>query len=146
MSIAHAPLELRPAPAGLPEPDLEPPVVAEIGDPFAALRVVGLVARMPRGRPLLVDDLVDRLNAVHLGWLFDRAVVTGVLLQLQSNWLVDYRNSDGIEIEDGPLGPSVRLEDSPRVDPWLVRQAVGIRSACEAALVEFSRRDRVTGE
>ncbi len=146
MTLTASPLELRPAPSGLPDADLEPPVVAESGDPFAALRVIDLVARIPRGRALRIDELVDRLNARHLGWLFDRAVVSAVLLQLQSNWLVDYRNSDGIVVEDGPSGPTITLEDSSRVDPWIVRQAVRTRARCEADLVEFSRRDRATGE
>jgi hypothetical protein len=139
-------LELRAAPAGLPAADLEPPVVAETGDPFSALRVVELLARVPRGRPIRIDELVAALNARHLGWLFEPRVVTSVLLQLQSNWLVDYRNSDGIVVEDGPLGPALALEDSSRVDPWIVAQAMRLRAACEAELREFSRRDRVTGE
>jgi hypothetical protein len=145
MSLAPT-LELREPPAGLPPADLDPPIVAEAGDPFAALRVIDLVARVPRAVPLRIDDLVDRLNARHLGWLFDRSVVTTVLLQLQANWLVDYRNRDGIEIEDGPLGRTVRIEESSRVDPWIVRQAARARAACEHALLEFSRRDRPTGE
>ncbi len=138
--------ELRPAPPGLPSADLDPPVVAESGDPFAALRVIDLVARLPRDRAIRLDELVDRLNARHPGWLFDRSVVTAVLVQLQANWLADYRNRDGLEIEDGPSGPTLRVEDSSRVDPWIVRQAARARSECEAALVEFSRRDRPTGE
>jgi hypothetical protein len=146
MTLAAPSLDLRPAPDGLPLADLEPPVVAETGDPFAALRVIDLVARIRRGSAVRIDDLVDGLNARHLGWLFDRGVVVDVLLQLQSNWRVDYRSSDGIAIEDGPTGPTVAIEDSSRVDPWIVRQARRTRAECEAALLAFSRRDRVTGE
>ena len=40
-------LSLREVP-GLPDPDVRPPTVAEAGDPFAALRVAHLVARIPR--------------------------------------------------------------------------------------------------
>ncbi|HEY3522931.1 MAG TPA: hypothetical protein VGK63_04455 [Candidatus Limnocylindrales bacterium] len=145
MTLA-APTELRPAPHGLPAADLDPPVVAEAGDPFAALRVIDLVARLPRGRAIRIDELVDRLNARHVGWLFERPVVTDVLVQLQANWFVDYRNHDGIEIEDGPTGSTLRVEDTTRVDPWIVRQAGRIRARCETALDEFSRRDRPTGE
>jgi hypothetical protein len=144
--LAVASLDLRPAPDGLPAADLEPPVVAETGDPFAALRVIDLLARVPRGQTIRIDDLVDGLNARHLGWLFDRGVVVDVTLQLQSNWLVDYRNSDGIVVEEGPSGPTLTIEDSSRVDPWIVRQAQRTRDECEAELVAFSRRDRVTGE
>jgi hypothetical protein len=134
-------LRLRPAPAGLPDMNLAPPVIAESGDPFAALRVIGLVARIERGRPVRLDDLVDALNAGHLDWLFDRAVVADVLVALQANWMADYRNASGIVLDDGPYGPTLTVEDSPRVDPWLVRQALREAAACRAVLAEFARRD-----
>ncbi|MEW6223833.1 MAG: hypothetical protein AB1627_04320 [Chloroflexota bacterium] len=132
----------RPAPAGLPDARLVPPTIAESGDPFAALRVIDLVARMVRGRPVRLDDLVDRLNASHLDWLFARAVVADTLVALQANWMADYRNSSGIVLEDGPPGPTVTLEDSSRVDPWIVRQAQREAAACRRLLDEFARRDR----
>jgi hypothetical protein len=132
----------RPAPAGLPDARLQPPVIAESGDPFATLRVIDLVARMQRGRPVRLDDLVDRLNAEHLDWLFMRAVVADALVALQANWMADYRNSSGIVLEDGPTGPIVTLEESSRVDPWIVRQAQRVAAECRARLEEFSRRDR----
>ena len=37
--------------------------------------------------------------------------------------MADYRNGSGIVVEDGPLGPTIAIEDSSRVDPWIVRQA-----------------------
>lgn len=138
-------LRLRPSPAGLPEPDLAPPVIAESGDPFAELRVLALVARIERGRPVRVDDVVDALNARNLDWLFERAVVTDVLVALQANWMADYRNASGIVLDDGPYGPTVAIEDSPRVDPWIVRQAERAAAACRAVLAEFGRRDGVNG-
>src|SRR5262245_50895813 len=67
--------ELRRAPAGLPDIDLRPPVVAESGDPFAAARVIDLVARLERGRSIRLAAIVDRLNATHLDWLFSERVV-----------------------------------------------------------------------
>jgi hypothetical protein len=146
MTIATAPLELRPAPAGMPDPHVNPPVVAERRDPFATLRVIDLLARIPRGRPLRLADLVDHLNAEHLDWLFDARVVSEVVVQLHANWMADYRSTEGIAIEDGPLGATVSIEDSSRVDPWMVRQAELARAACDEALLAFSRRDRVTGE
>lgn len=139
-------LHLRPAPAGMPDPSVSPPVVAESGDPFTSLRVIDLVARVERGRPVRLDDLVDRLNAEHLDWIFDRAVVVDVLLQLQANWMTDYRSTSGIVIEDGPHGPILQLEDSTRVDPWIVRQAQREAASCRERLAEFSRRDRVAGD
>ena len=122
-TAAPGDLRLRPAPDGLPDAHPAPPVVAEAGDPFSAVRVIDLVARVERGAPVLIDDLVTALNARHLDWLFDRAVVVDALVALQANWLADYRNASGIVLEDGPYGPTLILEDSPRVDPWIVRQA-----------------------
>ena len=146
MTIDPGAVGRRPAPAGLPDTAPQPPVIAESGDPFSSLRVVDLVARMDRGRPIRLDDLVDRLNATHLDWLFTRAVVADVLVTLQANWMADYRNASGIVLEDGSSGPVVTLEDSSRVDPWIVGQAERELTACRAALAEFARRDRpVTG-
>jgi hypothetical protein len=135
----------RPAPAGLPNPHIQPPTIAESGDPFSALRVVDLVARIGRGRPVRIDDLVDRLNAAHLDWLFTRRVVVDVLVAIQANWMADYRNASGIVLEDGPYGPTVTIEDSSRVDPWIVRQANREATECRARLDEFARRDRPAG-
>lgn len=134
-------LRLRPAPDGLPDAHVAPPVVAEAGDPFSAVRVIDLVARVERGEPVRVDDLVAALNARHLDWLFDRPAVLDVLIALQANWMADYRNVSGIVLEDGSYGPTLTLEDSPRVDPWLVRQALREAAACSDRLAEFARRD-----
>ena len=54
-------------------------MIAESGDPFALLRVIDLVARVERGRPVRIDDLVDALNAAHLDWLFTKVVVADAL-------------------------------------------------------------------
>ena len=135
---------LRPPPAGLPDPDIAPPVIAETGDPFTALRIIDLLARLERGTPIRLADIVDRLNASYLDWLFTAPVVADVVLQLQANWMADYRNSSGIVVEDGPLGATVAIEDSSRVDPWIVRQAVREAASCTERLAEFSRRDALT--
>ena len=47
---------LRPAPPGLPDPNLRPPTVGESGDPFTSLRVIDLVAR---GRQALLRDYAE---------------------------------------------------------------------------------------
>jgi hypothetical protein len=135
---------LRQPPVGLPDPDVTPPVIAETGDPFTALRVIDLLARLERGAPIRLADIVDRLNATYLDWLFTAPVVADVVLQLQANWMADYRNSSGIVVEDGPLGATVAIEDSSRVDPWIVRQAVREAASCTERLAEFSRRDAAT--
>jgi hypothetical protein len=137
---------LRPPPAGFPSADVRPPVIAESGDPFTTLRVLGLVARLERGRPIRIADVVDRLNATHLDWLFPPGVVADVAIGLQSNWLADYRNSSGIVLDDGIYGATIEIEDSSRVDPWIVRQAERQAAACRERLAQFSRLDRPTGE
>jgi hypothetical protein len=138
--------DLRAAPPGMPDPDRRPPVQAESRDPFSTVRVLDLVARMERGVPIRLDDLVDRLNATWLDWLFTRAVVADTLVALQANWMADYRNASGIVLDDGPTGPTVTLEDSSRVDPWIVRQAQREGAACDEALRDFARRDRPSGD
>ncbi|HKZ90856.1 MAG TPA: hypothetical protein VJZ50_01845 [Candidatus Limnocylindrales bacterium] len=126
---------------GLPDPTIGPPIVAEPSDPFAELRVVHLLARIPRGGPVRVRDIVERLNADHLDWSFSRRVVVAAIVQLQANWRLDYRSSDGIVLQDGPTGADVIIEDSARVDPWMVRQAERLRDECMARLRTFAMED-----
>lgn len=137
--------DLRVAPTGLPDPAIHPPVVAESGDPFTAVRVTELVARLERGRPIRLAAIVDRLNAIYVDWLFSERVVGDAILQLAANWAADYRTTGGLVVEDGPLGATVTIEDSTRVDPWIVRQAQRQAGACREALLDFSRRERTTG-
>jgi hypothetical protein len=131
-------LELR-DPTGLADPNIQPPTVAISGDPFSTLRVVHLVARLPRGRSLRVRDVVDRLNADYLDWSFSRDVVIDAIVQLQSNWLSDYRTRDGILLEDGAAGPELTIEDSGRVDPWIGRQVERLAHECRDVLAVFAR-------
>ena len=135
---------LRSAPPGLPNPAITPPTIAESGDPFTAVRVIDLLACLERGRPIHLADIVDRLDATYLDWLFSVSVVADVALQLQANWMADYRNTSGIVVGDGPYGPTITIEDSSRVDPWIVRQAQREAVSCTERLAEFSRRDRPT--
>ena len=137
---------LRPAPAGLPDPAIDPPSIGESGDPFTAIRVIDLLARIERGRPVRLADIADRLNASYLDWLFPLPVIADVALQLQANWMTDYRNSSGIVVEDGASGAVLTIEDSSRVDPWIVRQAQRVAADCTERLAEFSRRDRPSGD
>jgi hypothetical protein len=138
--------ELRPPPAGMPDALPNPPVIAESGDPFTALRVVDLIARLRRGHRVDIAGVVDRLNATHLDWLFDERVVADALLQLQANWMADYRNTTGIVLDELDGRATLTIEDSSRVDPWIARQAQRLAAACREALLEFSRRDRRAGE
>ena len=69
-----------------------------------------------------------------------------MLVTLQANWMTDYRNSSGIVWRTAHRALVVTLEDSSRVDPWIVGQAQREAAACREALAEFARRDRpVTG-
>ena len=123
----------------LPDPNLNPPLIAESGDPFAGLRVAHLVARIPRGLPVRLRDIVDRLNADYLDWSFSRPVVLGVLVQLQANWMTDFRTREGIALHDGAHGEEVIIEDTTRVEPWLVRQVERLAAECRERLVAFAR-------
>jgi hypothetical protein len=137
---------LRPAPSGLPDPNIQPPTVAEARDPFTALRVIDLLARLERATPVRLIDVADRLNATYGDWLFPVEAVADVVVQLQANWMADYRNSSGIVVDDGAYGVTVTIEDSSRVDPWIVRQAQREAASCRERLAAFSRRDRVAGD
>jgi hypothetical protein len=128
----------------MPDPAITPPTVGEARDPFTTVRVVDLISRVERGRAIRLADIADRLNASYLDWLFPVSVVGDVALQLQANWMADYRNSSGIQVDDGPVGPTLTIEDSSRVDPWIGRQALRAEAECTERLAEFSRRDRPT--
>jgi hypothetical protein len=130
-------LTLRAIP-GLPEPDLRPPVVADRGDPFVGLRVAHLLARIPRGTPVRIADLVDRLNAEHLDWLFSSPVVADAIVQLRANWIADYRTVEGIVLGSDERGATVMIEYATRVDPWMIRQVEGLRDACRERLRAFA--------
>jgi hypothetical protein len=139
------PLDRRPLPPGFPGERPQPPVIAESGDPFAGLRIIDAVARLERGREVRLDDLVDRLNAVHLDWLFPRPVVVDALIALQANWQADYRSGSGIVVEEGERGATVQVEDTSKMDPWLVAQAERLARACRETLRAFARRDTAFG-
>jgi hypothetical protein len=130
----------------MPEPVLAPPVVAESGDPFGNLRIIDLVARLERGRPIDLSVIAARLNATYRDWLFEERVVADALLQLQANWMADYRNTSGIVLDEADGRATLTIEGSSRVDPWIARQAQRVAAACREALLEFSRRDRPAGE
>jgi len=59
--------------------------------------------------------------------------------------MADYRNIAGFELGESEYGETLLLEDSPRVDPWIVNQAQRAAAACREALLGFSRLDRVSG-
>lgn len=132
------PLVLREV-AGLPDPHLAPPTVAESGDPFAGLRVAHLVARLPRGESVRLRDIVDRLNAEYLDWSFGRPVAAAVVVQLQANWQADFRTSLGFDLREGAHGDELLIEDSARAEGWLVRQVERHAAECHQRLSSFAR-------
>jgi len=123
---------------GLPDPNLQPPTIAQPGDPFAELRVVHLLARVERGTPVRVRDIVDRLNAEFVDWSFSRSVVIAAVVQLQANWMADYRTVDSIRLEEGAHGPELTLEDSGRIEAWIVRQVERLCAMCTERLRAFA--------
>ena len=123
----------------LPDPNLHPPTVAESGDSFSALRVVHLLARLPRGERVPIGDITARLNAEFLDWAFSPRVVADTIAQVQANWIADYRGVEGIRLEDDPSGAWIEIEDSARSGPWLVEQAHRLAAECRTQLREFAR-------
>ena len=123
----------------LPDPHIRPPIVAEQGDPFASLRVAHLLARLSRGAPVRLRDVVDRLNAEYLDWSFSRSVVVATAVQLQANWTADFRTQNGFDLDDGPQGEELTIEDTTRVEPWLVRQVARYAEECRQRLKAFAR-------
>ena len=83
-------------------------------------------------------------NAEHLDWSFSRPVVIASAVQLQADWRSDYRTSDGILLQDGTAGPELLIEDSSRVDPWIVRQVERRREACLEQLRAFATDEGAT--
>jgi hypothetical protein len=52
--------------------------------------------------------------------------------------MADYRSVDGIRIEDDLAGGTVEIEDSRRVDPWIVRQVERLADTCRQRLRAFA--------
>ena len=125
--------------AGLPDPGIAPPTVAESGDPFAGLRVAHLIARLPRGESVRLRDVVDRLNSDYLDWSFARPVVAAVAVQLAANWQADFRTGGGFELTEGARGDELRIEDSGRAQTWLTRQVERYAALCRDRLGQFAR-------
>jgi hypothetical protein len=145
VTVEAGPFGRRPLPAGFPADRPRPPVIAESRDPFADLRIVEALAQLERGREVRIDDLVDRLNAAHLDWLFPRSVVVAALVALQANWMADYRSGSGILLDAGDRGDVLTVQDTARMDPWLVGQAERLAAEAQEALRSFARRDTAYG-
>ena len=127
-----------PAPAGLPDPDLNPPQIARVGDPFGTLRLVHFVARLRRNEVHQLRDVVIALNAAYLDWSFPEKVVLAGLVQLQANWSISFHGDDRIVLDRNERGHTLLIVDSTKMTPFLVGEANRLREACEEELRSFS--------
>jgi hypothetical protein len=135
---------LGPAPAGMPDPDLTPPQIARVGDPFASLRLVAFVARLRRNQTHQLRDVVAALNATYLDWYFPEKVVLAELVQLQANWSISYHGSDRIVLDRNERGHTLLIVDSTKMSPFLVAQATRLRGACDEELRRFTLGDGIS--
>lgn len=135
---------LDPAPSGLPDPELAPPQIARVGDPFAALRLVHFVARVKRNGTHQLRDVVASLNAAYLDWYFPEKVVLAELVQLQANWSISYHGEDRIVLDRNERGHTLLIVDSSKMTPFLITQANRLRDACDEELRRFALGDGVT--
>jgi hypothetical protein len=135
---------LGPAPSGLPDPELSPPQIARVGDPFAVLRLVVFLARLRRNETLQLRDVVAALNAAYLDWYFPEKVVLAELVQLQANWSISYHGEDRIVLDRNERGYTLLIVDSTKMTPFLVAQADRLREACDEELRRFALGDGVT--
>jgi hypothetical protein len=137
---------LDPAPAGLPDPDLSPPQIARVGDPFAGLRLVTFLARIKRNATHQLRDVVTSLNAAYLDWYFHEKVVLAWLVQLQANWSIAYHGEDRIVLDRNERGHTLLIVDSTKMTPFLVAQANRLRDECDEELRRFALGDGVTSD
>jgi hypothetical protein len=141
---ATSPPVLGPAPEGMPDPDVSPPQIARNGDPFAGLRLVHFVSRLPRNVTLQLRDVVAQLNATYLDWAFAEKVVLGELVQLQANWSISFHGDDRIVLDRNERGHTLLIVDSSRMGAFLVGEARRLAEACDEELRRFTLGDGVS--
>ncbi|MGI8999655.1 MAG: hypothetical protein ACR2GO_08110 [Candidatus Limnocylindria bacterium] len=135
-----------PAPEGMPDPLLAPPVLARSGDPFAALRIVHFVSRLRRNEALQVRDVVAALNAEFLDWYFSEKVVLAGLVQLQANWGISFHGDDRIVLDRNERGHTLLIIDSTKMSSFLVNEARRLSEACGDELRRFTLGDGVSAD
>ena len=144
MTDQAAALALGPAPEGMPDPDLVPPQIARAGDPFAALRVVHFLSRLPRNLTLQLRDVVLSLNAAYLDWAFAEKVVLAELVQLQANWAISFHGEDRIVLDRNERGHTLLIVDSTKMSAFFVSEARRAVEACEEEQRRFTLGDGTT--
>ena len=140
---ATSPPLLGPAPDGMPDPDVSPPQIARSGDPFAGLRLVHFVSRLPRNVTLQLRDVVGQLNATYLDWAFSEKVVLSELVQLQANWSISFHGDDRIVLDRNERGHTLLIVDSTKMSGFLVAEAKRLAEACDAELRRFALGDGI---
>jgi hypothetical protein len=135
--------EAGPAPEGMPDPDLAPPQIARSGDPFAGLRIVHFISRMPRNVTLQLRDVVLAMNAAYLDWYFSEKVVLAELVQLQANWAISFHGDDRIVLDRNERGHTLLIVDSTKMGAFLVGEARRLAEACNEELRRFTLGDAV---
>jgi hypothetical protein len=131
-------------PEGLPDPNLAPPQLARSGDPFARVRVVHFLARLPRNTTLQLRDVVAALNAAFLDWSFSEKVVLAEIVQLQANWAISFHGDDRIVLDRNERGHTLLIVASTKMTPFLSGQADRLRDECDEELRRFALGDGVT--
>ena len=133
-----------PAPDGMPDRLLAPPVLARSGDPFAALRIVHFVSRLRRNDTLQLRDVVAALNAEFLDWYFNEKTVLAELVQLQANWGISFHGDDRIVLDRNERGHTLMIIDSTKMTSFLVNEARRLSDACSEELRRFTLGDGVS--
>jgi hypothetical protein len=130
-----------PPPAGMPDPDLTPPQIARVGDPFARVRIVHFVSRLRRNTALQLRDVVAALNAAYLDWYFSEKVVLAELVQLQANWAISFHGDDRIVLDRNERGHTLLIVDSTKMSAFFVSEARRAVEACEEEQRRFTLGD-----
>jgi hypothetical protein len=131
-------------PDGMPDPELAPPQIARSGDPFARLRIVHLLSRLPRNTTLQLRDVLAWLNASFLDWSFTEKVLLATLVQLQANWSISFHGDDRIVLDRNERGHTLLIVDSTRMTSFLVAEARRAAEEAEDELRRFTLGDGVT--
>jgi hypothetical protein len=142
--MTSASLTLSAPPEGMPDPNLSPPQLARAGDPFARLRIVSFLARLPRNTTHQLRDVVALLNAAFLDWSFSEKVALAEIVQLQANWAISFHGDDRVILDRNERGHTLLIVDSSKMTPFLVAQARAAADACEEELRRFTLGDGIT--
>jgi hypothetical protein len=135
---------LAPAPEGMPDPGIAPPQIARGGDPFARLRILHFLSRLPRNATHQLRDVVAALNAAFMDWYFSEKVVLAELVQLQANWSLSFHGEDRIVLDRNERGHTLLIVDSTRMNAFLVAEARRAADEADEELRRFTLGDGVS--